>query len=480
MFALRRVPRFAARSVFAVVLAMGLSFIPTPGFDLVPVASASTLELPGLKPSGNGRVVGGEDKVDAFTVIGLTLSHEPSGLVKLRVKDAIDGWGDWDEVSIEGADAPDQSSVEGEAAEASRGIVSDPYIHVGAVGYQFELDQRDAKDASVTVVRDELTRAVSEATPLADAAVSTSRPPFPVHTRSEWGARPSKDDVPTTAPATKLAVVHHTDGQNNYAQSSVPAILRGIQAYHQDHNGWDDIGYNFLIDRFGGIWEGRAGSLKEAVVGAHAQGFNTGSVGISVMGDFTASSANGATIEAISKVAAWRLTASGADPTSNVSYKSGGSPKYPADQVVALPRIVGHRDVGLTACPGSIHGLLPTIRARAKAHYVEWTKGLRPVGTLDPLATKDGRLTIHGWAQVPTTDEPVTVHISINDKWRVTTANLPRPDVAAAHPELRTNVGYQVVVDGLPKDTLVKVCAYGLSQGVSGNPLLGCRNVIIK
>lgn len=456
-------------------LATGLSFLPTPAFEFVPRASASTAPLAGLTESSPGRVSGGENRTDSFNLIGISFTRRPSQPVRVRVRDAASGWTEWSELEVEADDGPDGNSTEGSSPRA----VSEPYVHVGAIGYQFDLAASDAADSNATVslVREELKRVVVDATPLASTA---EKPLFPVQSRSEWGAAPFRDGKPTPNSSVKLAVVHHTAGQNNYSQGSVPGIINGIQAYHQNANGWSDIGYNFLVDRFGGIWEGRAGSIDLASVGAHAQGFNTGSVGVSVLGDYTKTSPSPQAIEAVSKVAAWRLWLNEADPTGSVSLVSGGSPKFPAGTRVTLPRIVGHRDVGLTSCPGSIYGFLPQIRTRAKQLYQQWGSEKNPIGRLDPLIVENGRLTIEGWAQVPTTDEPVVIHISVNDRWRITTANLSRPDVPKARPELRENVGYRIYVDDIPKDTPVKVCAYGISQGTGANPLLGCRSDVVK
>ena len=84
----------------------------------------------------------------------------------------------------------------------------------------------------------------------------------------------------------RLAIIHHTAGQNDYTRAQAPAIVRGIELFHVKGNGWNDIGYNFLVDRFGTIYEGRFGGVDRNVIGAHALGFNTGSVGIALLGTY--------------------------------------------------------------------------------------------------------------------------------------------------------------------------------------------------
>ena len=66
----------------------------------------------------------------------------------------------------------------------------------------------------------------------------------------------------------------------------MPALLRGIYAYHVEGRGWRDIGYNFLVDRFGRIWEGRYGGVDKAVVGAHTLGYNEVAFAMSAIGNF--------------------------------------------------------------------------------------------------------------------------------------------------------------------------------------------------
>ena len=73
--------------------------------------------------------------------------------------------------------------------------------------------------------------------------------------------------------------MHHTVNANDYGPEDSAAIVLGIARYHRDHNGWNDIGYNFLVDQYGQIFEGRAGGIDLAIVGAQAQGFNSVSTG---------------------------------------------------------------------------------------------------------------------------------------------------------------------------------------------------------
>jgi hypothetical protein len=176
-----------------------------------------------------------------------------------------------------------------------------------------------------------------------------------VVTRPAWGANESiRRAPPSYAPAVRFVVVHHTAGRNDYSRAEAPAIVRGIQLYHVNGNGWNDIGYNFLVDRFGTIYEGRFGGIDRNVIGAHAQGFNTGSVGIAVLGTFGGTAPSRAAQDAVASLIAWRLDLAHVDPVSSVAVVSGGSDRFVSGADTALDVVSGHRDTGRTECPGDL------------------------------------------------------------------------------------------------------------------------------
>jgi flagellar hook assembly protein FlgD len=140
--------------------------------------------------------------------------------------------------------------------------------------------------------------------------------------------------------------------------------VRGIQRYHVLSNGWNDIGYNFLVDKYGRIFEGRGGGLARNVVGAHAQGFNTGSVGVAVLGTYGTTRISSAARSALERLLAWRLDVAHVDPVALVDTISYGSDRFPAGRTVRLRAISGHRDTGYTSCPGNaLYGRLGAIAA---------------------------------------------------------------------------------------------------------------------
>jgi N-acetylmuramoyl-L-alanine amidase len=195
------------------------------------------------------------------------------------------------------------------------------------------------------------------------------------------------------APTLKLAIVHHTAGSNNYTAADAPAIVRGIELYHVQGNGWNDIGYNFLVDRFGTVYEGRAGGIDKNVIGAHAEGFNTGSVGVALIGNFTTATPPPAMQNALVNLLAWRLDVAHIDPLSTLIDKSRGNYKYKLGTPVMLRAISGHRDTGPTDCPGdAAYALLPTIAQRVSVTGLPKLYSPLVTGTLGGDVRFQGRL----------------------------------------------------------------------------------------
>ncbi len=200
----------------------------------------------------------------------------------------------------------------------------------------------------------------------------------PIIPRAAWGG----DGVtPRAGPVygqVALAFVHHTVNANEYGPEDSAAIVLGIARYHRDHNGWNDIGYNFLVDRYGQIFEGRAGGIEAAIVGAQTQGFNSVSTGIACIGTFTALAPPAVALEAIAQVIGWKLSLHGVPVQGTVAVtSSSGAP-------ATFQRVSGHRDGNSTACPGDVlYGLLPDLRIRA-AQYAGPLAGV----TLRAASTK--------------------------------------------------------------------------------------------
>ncbi|MFF1924870.1 peptidoglycan recognition protein [Streptomyces sp. NPDC058221] len=173
-------------------------------------------------------------------------------------------------------------------------------------------------------------------------------------TRKGWGADEKlREKAFAYTKTVKAAFVHHSATGNNYTCSQSASVLRGIYRYHVKSNGWRDLGYNFAIDKCGNIFEGRAGGVTKAVMGAHTLGFNTNTMGVVVLGTYSNSNPPAAAVNAVSKLTAWKLGLFKANPKGKVTLVSGGSNKYKKGKKVKLNVISGHRDGFATECPGA-------------------------------------------------------------------------------------------------------------------------------
>ena len=301
---------------------------------------------------GRGRASGQRER---FVLLGVTVDEVPTDPILVRARrDGV--WSPWFELPFVADEAPDGGTG------GAPGVHSQP-VWVGPSD-AYEVDA----PIGVPRPRVHLVQEEDAATELRAVSAATAAAAAPsIQPRSAWGARPPTS-TPTIAPGLKLAIVHHSVGGNTYSAAEVPSVLRAIQAYHQDVQGWSDFAYNFAVDRFGRTWEGRAGGIKQVVVGGHSSGFNTGSVGVVVLGDFTSASAPSSATEAVANLISWKFALHHVYPASTVAFTTvTGSAKYPPGTTVTLPRVIGHRDVQSTSCPGNgLYGRLGWIRSRVE------------------------------------------------------------------------------------------------------------------
>ena len=189
------------------------------------------------------------------------------------------------------------------------------------------------------------------------AMTVTARPV--IYSRAQWGANEALRDKGSLRYGTiKTGFIHHTVNANNYTEAQVPALIRGIYAYHTQTRGWSDIGYNFLVDRFGRIWEGRYGGVDRPVVVAHTLGYNEYSFAMSAIGNFDIVQPPQVMLDAYAQLFAWKLSLS--------DIRADANHLWVKDRW--LQAINGHRDVGQTACPGKyLYAKIPAVRAAAQA-----------------------------------------------------------------------------------------------------------------
>jgi len=178
--------------------------------------------------------------------------------------------------------------------------------------------------------------------------------------RAGWGCDEGLMDWTPEYPTShkiKKVIVHHTAGPNN--PSNPKATIRGIYQYHAVTLGWGDIGYNFLVDQYGNIYEGRYGG--DSVIGGHASGYNGyedsqgSSLGISVLGTFSSVIPTSVARSAVEEVTAWKAALHGFNPKSQSLWR--GKTTYD---------MAGHRNYNSTSCPGTaFYNKLPTMRVNA-------------------------------------------------------------------------------------------------------------------
>ena len=305
----------------------------------------------------------------SFTMVGV--HWQGSGEVWFRTAKQPGRFGPWRPAQPEDEDMPDVGSDELEARAGWR--IGSPWWTGTARWIKYRVSGQVSRlrtyfvDSPVTALdRARVTLARTAASTKA-AAVGPVRQPAIVR-RSGWNADETiVRRAPSFASRLRFSVVHHTAGSNSYSRAQSAAIVRGIQRYHVLGNGWDDIGYNFLVDKYGRVFEGRGGGITRNVIGAHAGGFNTGSVGVAVIGIYDSRSISSAARSALQRLLAWRLDVAHVNPRSRVEAISGGSSRWPAGRLVSLRTVSGHRDTSLTSCPGGrIYSRLGSIARRVK------------------------------------------------------------------------------------------------------------------
>ncbi|MGH9164681.1 MAG: peptidoglycan recognition protein family protein, partial [Acidimicrobiales bacterium] len=217
-----------------------------------------------------------------------------------------------------------------------------------------------------------------------------------------WGANEALRgrDTPSYAPVTKL-FVHHTVTTNDDPDPA--ATVRAIYTFHTQVRGWNDIGYNFVVDGRGRVYEGRWSRSygadeqptgedlsRRGVVGAHAEGANTGSVGIALLGDFTFGGPAGAAVGSLRAMLAWEADRNGIDPLASAPYV-----RVADGSLATFPNIAGHRDSGATECPGDVlYASLPGLRQGVATDMA----AARLVNRGYWVATRDGQVQPYGEA----------------------------------------------------------------------------------
>ncbi|WP_328956593.1 peptidoglycan recognition protein [Kitasatospora purpeofusca] len=307
------------------------------------------------------------------------------GTVKVRTRDAATGvWSGWHELEADGEDGPDAGADTAVTAadvavagRAPRGATA-PLWTGPSDGVAVEVTPGPA--GPPPGLRVELVDpgegvrsagARSTAAEPADGGRRTGHHQAPrpeIVTRAGWGADESirEPDLEYTGPV-RVVFVHHTATTTEYACSDAPRLIRAIYQYHVLSNGWRDIGYNFLVDRCGTVYEGRAGGTDLPVHGAHTLGFNTDSAGVAAIGTFVTDLPPAPLLTGVARIAAWKLGLTEQDAAGSTRLVSGSDGSlYPAGTGAVFQAVSGHRDAFNTECPGdALYPKLPELRTEA-------------------------------------------------------------------------------------------------------------------
>jgi hypothetical protein len=296
-----------------------------------------------------------------FDLLGVRGPDAVRGRFELRVRRRGATWSPWVALAVHGDHAPDTGT--GERA-------SDPVWAGGCDELQLRTSLPLRAELRVHFVS---VPAGGRGSPVARAAAAPKQQAAPgtpptIIARAAWGAAAVPPRAAPDYGVVQMAFVHHTVTANDYTPDQSASMVLAIAKYHRDTNGWNDIGYNFLVDQYGQVFEGRAGGIDQAVIGAQAQGYNSQSTGVAVLGTFTAAPIPEAAMASITQLLGWKLTLHGVPCEGGLTIISGGGSlnRYSSGTPVAMQRISGHRDGDSTACPGdALYAQLPELRRRA-------------------------------------------------------------------------------------------------------------------
>ncbi|MBF4160148.1 N-acetylmuramoyl-L-alanine amidase [Nocardioides acrostichi] len=341
---------------------------------------ASETPLRGLlHADGDQRWTTGQCRAETFSVAALTWDGDTAAALSVRTRTG-QKWSGWTTLRHLD-DAPDvDPGTQGETAGEVRSGTEPLWVgRAQAIDVRVE-GEKPSRLHLVLIDADprESDRNVRPSIPaekpdeaVADGADGRTRRRTPrpaLRDRKDWGANEKwAEHDPVICRTIQQVHIHHSASSNGYARRDVPGMIRSFYAYHTQSLGWSDIGYNFLVDRFGRIWVGRAGGPNRPIRGAHTLGFNDTSVGICVIGNYEQVKPSAKAITAIVKLASWKLHMYHRRPGGSARVWSHSSDKYPKREWVRLRVIDGHRDTNDTACPGiKLYRKLPRIRKRTR------------------------------------------------------------------------------------------------------------------
>ena len=340
---------------------------PDPG---PPTTGLAEQPLTGLGPGETIREV---SQATPFSLVALT-GLDLMGTARVRAKRPDGSWGPWYPTYNLGFEGPDGSAPQGGTEPVFVGRTTAVQIAIDRpagpspnappspkpespkpdLGYlPATVDEPFGQNVNAVLISPP--EAPADQFSMPTAITPPGQPPA-IISRQQWGADESmRCGTPKYDNGIRAAVIHHTAGSNDYSPQDSAEIVRAIYAYHARTLGWCDIAYNALVDKYGQVFEGRAGGITKAVQGSHTGGFNVNTWGVAMIGDFSVIPPTPVQLRTVSRLLGWRLAMDGVNPKGMVTLTSAGGEftRYPFGAPATLPTIFTHRDVGNTECPGN-------------------------------------------------------------------------------------------------------------------------------
>ncbi|HKP39662.1 N-acetylmuramoyl-L-alanine amidase [Mycobacterium sp.] len=362
---------FTAIAATAVILPWAINGLPGDG-DKQPTAAAPQLAQQPLTGLGGGETIREVHQDTPFSMVALTAEDLRGTTARIRAEKADGSWGQWYEADTLDGVGPDSPAARGTepvfvgrtttvqiavtrpAGAPTTGPVAPTPTGTPALGYvPANVEQPFGQNINAVLISPP--QAPVDTLPLPTAVTVPGQPPN-IISRAQWGADEAMRCGNTVYDnGIRAAVVHHTAGSNDYAPQDSAGIVRSIYEYHTRTLGWCDIAYNALVDKYGQVFEGRAGGMDKPVEGSHTGGFNRNTWGVAMMGNFDAVPPTPIQLGTTGRLIGWRLGIDHIDPRATVVLPSAGGSftKFPFGATPTLPTIFTHRDVGNTDCPGN-------------------------------------------------------------------------------------------------------------------------------
>lgn len=373
-----------------------------------------------------------------FSLVGLTWEGERDIVAYVRSQREDGSWSQWYQMDPAG----NEDSAESGAKQGTDPIYVEKTTRIQVSTGNVDLLGGERTDSEAPVTADDIEAVFldgGEGT--VDGGISQVADSYAfgmpkVVSRASWGA--TRSPSPDYTEPTKAITVHHTAGSNNYSAAEAPGIVRSIQAYHQGL-GWGDIGYNALVDKYGTIYEGRAGGLDRGPMGAHVGSYNSNTWGISMLGNYDQVQPTAEGLKALGDMIGWKAAQAGIDPKGTTQLTAGGNyagSRFSAGQTATFPTINAHRDFHYTTCPGQyLYSQMGAVRDAANAKYQQ----LRGINSADTANSAQSEQSGQSTQQQGSVTAPNGTSTSVKSSDATSLARVSLEKLASGDPQAVAN-----------------------------------------